>query len=115
VPLAVFTNWWTTLTFLLSDPPYEYNTLQIGLFGLVGLFGVGIAPWTGKLLDRMVGWVGQLAALVIQVGESLSSWFHSADCIHLQLCSQAIAVGAAKKNVSAVVIVCFSQSSSSLR
>lgn len=68
--LAVFTNWWTTLTFLLSDPPYKYNTLQIGLFGLVGLFGVGIAPWTGKLLDRMVGWVGQLAALVIQVRSS---------------------------------------------
>lgn len=28
----------------------------------------------------------------------------------IQLCSQAIAVGAAKKNVSAVVIVCFSES-----
>jgi hypothetical protein len=67
VLLAVFTNWWTTLTFLLSDPPYGYNTLEIGLFGLVGLFGVGIAPWTGKLLDNMVGWVGQLAALTIQV------------------------------------------------
>lgn len=77
--LAVFTNWWTTLTFLLSDPPYEYNTLQIGLFGLVGLFGVGIAPWTGKLLDRMVGWVGQLAALVIQVSDSRPSWLHISD------------------------------------
>ena len=65
--LAVFTNWWTTLTFLLSDPPYRYNTLEIGLFGLVGLFGVSIAPFTGKLLDNMEGWLGQFAALIIQV------------------------------------------------
>lgn len=86
---AVFTNWWTTLTFLLTDAPYKYTTLEIGLFGLVGLCGVLIAPFTGKLLDGMVGWVGQLAALSIQ------------------LCSQVIAVGAAKKNISAVVIVCF--------
>lgn len=64
---AVFTNWWTTLTFLLTDAPYRYNTLEIGLFGLVGLFGVCIAPFTGKLLDRMEGWFGQLAALAIQV------------------------------------------------
>ncbi|GHJ87700.1 hypothetical protein NliqN6_4102 [Naganishia liquefaciens] len=86
---AVFTNWWTTLTFLLSDPPYEYNTLEIGLFGLLGLFGVCVAPFTGKLLDQMEGWLGQLAALIIQIS------------------AQAIAVGAAKRNVSAVVIVCF--------
>jgi hypothetical protein len=65
--IAVFTNWWTTLTFLLTDAPYKYTTLEIGLFGLVGLCGVLIAPFTGKLLDGMVGWVGQLAALSIQV------------------------------------------------
>lgn len=32
---AAFTNFWTTLTFLLAGPPYHYNSLVIGLFGLI--------------------------------------------------------------------------------
>jgi predicted MFS family arabinose efflux permease len=36
---ATFTNFWVTLTFLLDGPPYFYSTLQIGLFGLVGILG----------------------------------------------------------------------------
>jgi predicted MFS family arabinose efflux permease len=36
---ASFSNFWVTLTFLLSDPPYHFSTLAIGLFGLVGMVG----------------------------------------------------------------------------
>jgi len=39
---AVFTNFWVTLTFLLDGAPYFYSTLQIGLFGLVGILGAHI-------------------------------------------------------------------------
>lgn len=31
---APFTSFWTTLTFLLAGPPYEYSSLIIGLFAL---------------------------------------------------------------------------------
>jgi predicted MFS family arabinose efflux permease len=41
---AVFTNFWVTLTFLLDGPPYFYSTLQIGLFGLVGILGICYIP-----------------------------------------------------------------------
>ena len=48
----VFNIFWTSLTFLLSGEPFNYNTFQIGLVSLAGLtaalFGLGI----GKLQDK---------------------------------------------------------------
>ena len=48
----VFNIFWTSLTFLLSAAPYNYNTFQIGLVSLAGLtaavFGIGL----GKLQDK---------------------------------------------------------------
>lgn len=55
---AIFTSFWVTLTFLLSEDPYNYNTLIIGLFGLVGMTGVCTAPFVGKSIDRIVPWCG---------------------------------------------------------
>lgn len=48
----MFNIFWTSLTFLLSANPFNYNTFQIGLVSLAGLtaavFGLGI----GKLQDK---------------------------------------------------------------
>ena len=55
---ANFISFWVTLTFLLSENPYNYSTLTIGLFGLVGIVAVCTAPFCGKLVDRLVPWVG---------------------------------------------------------
>ena len=48
----VFNIFWTSITFLLSGEPFNYNTFQIGLVSLAGLtaavFGLGI----GKLQDK---------------------------------------------------------------
>lgn len=55
---AIFTSFWVTLTFLLSEDPYNYNTLIIGLFGLVGMTGVCTAPFVGRSIDRIVPWCG---------------------------------------------------------
>uniref|UniRef100_A0A942SXY7 MFS transporter n=1 Tax=Neobacillus citreus TaxID=2833578 RepID=A0A942SXY7_9BACI len=49
---AVFTLFWTALTFLLSAPPYSYSTGAIGLVGLVGLTGAVAAQRVGRLHDR---------------------------------------------------------------
>lgn len=51
---AVFTMFWTSLTFLLSAPPFSYPVSVIGLFGLAGLAGAVAAQRTGRLHDR--GW-----------------------------------------------------------
>ncbi|KAJ6555005.1 major facilitator superfamily domain-containing protein [Mycena vulgaris] len=83
---ACFTNFWVTLTFLLGGPPYFYSTLTIGLFGLIGIFGVACGPIVGRAIDRLIPWYASLAAVL------------------LLLCFQAIQVGAGDINVAAVVV-----------
>lgn len=50
--MATFSALWTTLTFLLSRPPYNYGEAVIGLFGIAGLVGAGSARFAGRLADR---------------------------------------------------------------
>ncbi|GAB3979369.1 MFS transporter [Plantactinospora veratri] len=51
---AVFSLFWTGLTFLLSGPPFQYPVQVIGLFGLAGLAGVLAVQHAGRLHDG--GW-----------------------------------------------------------
>jgi predicted MFS family arabinose efflux permease len=51
---GVFTLFWTSLTFLLSGPPFSYPVSVIGLVGFAGLAGVVTAQRAGRLYDR--GW-----------------------------------------------------------
>ena len=69
---AVFTMFWTSLTFLLSAPPFSYSVTTIGLFGLVGLAGALAAQRVGRLQDRGLGlatigvaWSAVLVAFVV--------------------------------------------------
>ncbi|KAM5541185.1 hypothetical protein V8D89_005114 [Ganoderma adspersum] len=62
---ATFTNWWVTLTFLLGGPLYNYSTMVIGLFGLVGIVGVAMAPLIGRAVDKLVPWSATLVALTM--------------------------------------------------
>lgn len=77
---ATFTMFWTSLTFLLSAPPFSYPVSVIGVFGLAGLAGVVAAQRAGRLHDRGwslpatgVGWVLALIAFVVAMfaGESV--------------------------------------------
>ncbi|KAI9464373.1 major facilitator superfamily domain-containing protein [Boletus coccyginus] len=86
---ACFSSLWVTLTFLLGGPPYYYSTLNIGLFGLVGMFGVLIAPFMGRLIDNLVPWYATLVAT----------------CALLVF--QSVQTAAGGINVSAVIIACF--------
>lgn len=83
---AVFAGFWTTLTFLLSDSPYHYSTLQIGLFGLLGLIAALLSPLWGYLIDQVHPYLAQLVGIWV--------------C----LISMIIGLTAAKVNVSAVCI-----------
>ncbi|KZT30450.1 MFS general substrate transporter [Neolentinus lepideus HHB14362 ss-1] len=86
---AVFTSFWVTLTFLLGGPPYYYSTLDIGLFGLVGMFGVAMGPVLGRITDRLIPWYATLFSTVF-----------------LSI-SQAIHTGAGGINVGAIIVACF--------
>jgi predicted MFS family arabinose efflux permease len=54
---------WTTLSFLLSDPPFNFGEAEIGLFGLAGLVGAITAMRMGGLHDRGHGRLATGAAL----------------------------------------------------
>ncbi len=64
---AMFTMFWTALTFLLSGPSFGYPVEVIGLFGLAGLAGALAAQRRGWPHDR--GWslpaTGVALALVL--------------------------------------------------
>lgn len=69
---GLFMMFWTALTFLLSDPPFSYTPLTIGMLGLFGLLGAVAAQHAGKLHDRGwsmaatgAGWALALAAMVV--------------------------------------------------
>ncbi|WP_458454894.1 MFS transporter [Methanobrevibacter sp.] len=48
----VFNIFWTSLTFLLSADPFNYNTFQIGLVSLAGLVAAVAGLGIGKLQDK---------------------------------------------------------------
>ncbi|KAI9024189.1 major facilitator superfamily domain-containing protein [Hyaloraphidium curvatum] len=50
---AVFSLYWTTLTFLLSNPPYSYSPSIIGLFSIIGIAGMLFTSGVGALADRI--------------------------------------------------------------
>ncbi|TFY78382.1 hypothetical protein EWM64_g5633 [Hericium alpestre] len=84
---ACFTTFWVTLTFLLGGPLYNFSTLAIGLFGLIGIGGVCMAPIVGRVIDRVIPWYATLFSTL------------------MLLATLAIYTGAAGENVAAVVIV----------
>ncbi|KAG1729032.1 major facilitator superfamily domain-containing protein [Suillus lakei] len=86
---ACYTNWWVTLTFLLGGPPYYYSTVIIGLFGLVGMLGVIVVPFVGRLVDRLVPWWSAIVSTM------------------LLLVFQAVQTGAGGTSIAAVIISCF--------
>ncbi|KAI3558105.1 major facilitator superfamily transporter [Colletotrichum abscissum] len=67
---SIFTSFWTTLTFLLASPPYEYPSITIGLFSLIGIAAICGGPVYGRLImDRYVPWLSSvLGQTVILIG-----------------------------------------------
>jgi predicted MFS family arabinose efflux permease len=52
---ATFTSFWTTLTFLLSSPPFSYSPLIIGLFALIGIGAMTLGPpYARTIIDNHV-------------------------------------------------------------
>lgn len=72
-----------------TTPDSPTFRLDIGLFGLVGMFGVLVGPFVGRLIDKLVPWYATLVATSILI------------------VFQSVQTAAGGINVSAVVIACF--------
>ncbi|MDF2670540.1 MAG: major facilitator superfamily protein [Paenibacillus sp.] len=71
---ASFSVFWTSLTFFMESPSYEYGSGIAGMFGIVGVVGAAAATVIGRLADRikpssMVGFM-----IVICLLSFLSFW-----------------------------------------
>ena len=69
---GLFMMFWTALTFLLSEAPFSYAPLTIGMLGLFGLAGAVAAQHAGRLHDRGwsmtatgAGWAIALVAMLV--------------------------------------------------
>jgi predicted MFS family arabinose efflux permease len=62
---ATFSVLWTSLTFLLASPPFNYANTTIGLFGLAGAAGALAASRFGALADRGHGNRSTVIALAV--------------------------------------------------
>jgi predicted MFS family arabinose efflux permease len=49
---GAFSAFWNTLAFYLAQPPYEYGSNAVGLFGLLGIAGAVAASAAGRAADR---------------------------------------------------------------
>lgn len=64
---GMFCSFWTTLTFHLSNAPFNYRPDTIGLFGLLALGGALLAPVFGKLADKRNPALSQACALGLMI------------------------------------------------
>ncbi|MGI5149951.1 MFS transporter [Plantactinospora sp. CA-294935] len=75
IGFAVFSLFWTALTFLLSGPPFRYPVPVIGLFGLAGLAGALAVQHAGRLHDRGWSLPATGAAWVLALGAFVGAAF----------------------------------------
>ncbi|MBM0257434.1 MFS transporter [Micromonospora sp. 4G55] len=82
---SVFSLFWTSLTYLLSAPPFSFTVGQIGLFGLAGLVGAVAARRAGMLHDR--GWSVPASgiALGLLAASFVGAWLAQSSVIALVL------------------------------
>jgi predicted MFS family arabinose efflux permease len=74
---GAFSGFWTVLPFRLAEPPYGFGPGIVGLFALLGVTGVVVAPLAGRLADRgksrMTIGCGLSAILLAYTGMAFSS------------------------------------------
>jgi predicted MFS family arabinose efflux permease len=49
---GAFSAFWTTIAFVLTQPPFRYSQLGVAVFALAGAGGTAVAPLAGRWSDR---------------------------------------------------------------
>jgi predicted MFS family arabinose efflux permease len=67
---ASFSTFWTTLALRLVQPPLNFGSAVAGLFGIVGIVGVAMAPIAGRVADRK----GPAPVIVLGAAATILAW-----------------------------------------
>lgn len=105
IAFAVFCSFWTTLTFLLVEKPYNYSSDTIGLFGMLGIAGALVAPLIGKASDKGDSRYTQLIASVILLVGSVVIFLFPSYLISIIIAVIFIDVGVQSIQVTNVALI----------
>jgi predicted MFS family arabinose efflux permease len=72
---AILSAFWTTMVLFLANPPFSFQTLQIGLFGIAGAAGALAAPLVGKMSGGLNPRKNLLIGLVLQLVSIAAFYF----------------------------------------
>lgn len=99
---AIFTSYWTTLSFLLSQSPYNYSSIVIGLFGLIGIVIILSAPIYSRLiLDKIMPLTSAIFGLLIElVGVAIGTFVGSHNVAGPVIQAITIDIGAQFANIA---------------
>lgn len=79
---AILSAFWTTMVLFLASPPFNFQTLQIGLFGIAGAAGALAAPLVGKLSGRQNPRKNLLIGLILQL-ISIAAFYFTGSHLYL--------------------------------
>ncbi|MBC8985813.1 MFS transporter [Pedobacter sp. N36a] len=72
---GVLSAFWTTMVLFLANPPFNFQTMQIGLFGIAGAAGALAAPLVGKLSSGQNPRRNIFIGLVLQLISIIAFYF----------------------------------------
>jgi predicted MFS family arabinose efflux permease len=79
---AILSSFWTTMVLFLASPPFEFQSLQIGLFGIAGAAGALAAPIVGKWSDGKDPRKNLIIGLVLQL-ISIAAFYYTGSSLYL--------------------------------
>ena len=79
---AILSGFWTTMVLFLANPPFSFQTLQIGLFGIAGAAGALAAPLVGKLSSGQNPRRNLLTGLLLQL-ISIAAFYFTGSHLYL--------------------------------
>ncbi|WP_239495067.1 MFS transporter [Pedobacter yulinensis] len=96
---AIISGFWTVMVLFLANPPYSFQALEIGLFGIAGAAGALAAPLVGKLSggrnprrNLMIGFLLQLLSIAIFYFTGTNIYLFVTGIILIDIAQQAIHV-----------------------
>jgi predicted MFS family arabinose efflux permease len=82
IAFATLSGFWTTMVLYLSGPPFNFQSMEVGLFGIAGAAGAMAAPLVGKLSDGRDPARNLLIGLILEL-ISIAAFYFTGSHVYL--------------------------------